>query len=498
MTVLNKRNFTVILSLAFFNFIFLCTEYLFDDVMTLFVDASRVVMAQNVVLGASVLGFVIYGFVDDFVGAKKSTIAAISVVVDVLSIICTFIIGMHPSSGLVMIAGIIDFILLGMFGSAACFLGTRFIYDRLDIAKTVGGAYALGILVQFINNNLVKNPLVQCVIIAGFVIVFSLIIIHERELDSFLQANIKTDYLTNGQIANEKTEMVEEPTIGRRMKAIFLIVLIVLMTCIFSTLDNAVTLVHASGEFNIGQWPRLILALSGLGAGFLFDLKGRKFMHHMMYVVTLLSAVCVVVLTLGGSFLIGLMVFYLSAGFFVVYFMTSFMELSFEMNKPKLWAGLGRSVNNGTAILISAVSVFLLGKSAISVMILNLVLFALISCVVILILEDDKKKEIADFMNGFSSGKESDQASVEEIVSAIELDTDNEEKKLDDFAKAYGFTPRETDVLRELLSSEDNVQNIANNLGISRAALYRHIGSINEKTDTKSRIGIMKLFFTWR
>ena len=39
------------------------------------------------------------------------------------------------------------------------------------------------------------------------------------------------------------------------------------MTCIFATLDNAVTLVHAAGKADIGQWPRLLLACSGLAAG---------------------------------------------------------------------------------------------------------------------------------------------------------------------------------------------------------------------------------------
>ena len=46
----------------------------------------------------------------------------------------------------------------------------------------------------------------------------------------------------------------------------------------FSTLDNAVTLVHAGGATDIGQWPRILLALSGLAAGFIFDIKNRKYM----------------------------------------------------------------------------------------------------------------------------------------------------------------------------------------------------------------------------
>ena len=60
------------------------------------------------------------------------------------------------------------------------------------------------------------------------------------------------------------------------------------------------------------------------------------------------------------------------------------------------------------------------------------------------------------------------------------------EGAFDRFVKQYSLTSREQDVLQALLESDDSVQNIAASLYISRAALYRHIASINEKTHTKS------------
>jgi len=57
---------------------------------------------------------------------------------------------------------------------------------------------------------------------------------------------------------------------------------VALMTCGFSTLDNAVTLVHSSGETDIGQWPRALLALSGLAAGFVFDWKRVHGADHVL------------------------------------------------------------------------------------------------------------------------------------------------------------------------------------------------------------------------
>lgn len=82
---------------------------------------------------------------------------------------------------------------------------------------------------------------------------------------------------------------------------------------------------------DIGQYPRLLLAISGVVAGVLFDLKERKLMCLIMYSVTLLSTICMLVITMGEPFIIGLVVFYLSAGFFSVFFTTAFVNLSFEM-----------------------------------------------------------------------------------------------------------------------------------------------------------------------
>lgn len=67
------------------------------------------------------------------------------------------------------------------------------------------------------------------------------------------------------------------------------LLLVALMTCVFSTLDNTVTLVHSSGETDTGQWPRALLALSGLAAGFVFDWKSRQYMGPIMYCVMMLS-----------------------------------------------------------------------------------------------------------------------------------------------------------------------------------------------------------------
>lgn len=46
---------------------------------------------------------------------------------------------------------------------------------------------------------------------------------------------------------------------------------------------------------------RMLLALSGLAAGFLFDIRKRKYMTLMMYCVMVLSVLCVIVLRWGRA-----------------------------------------------------------------------------------------------------------------------------------------------------------------------------------------------------
>lgn len=136
-----------------------------------------------------------------------------------------------------------------------------------------------------------------------------------------------------------------------------LLVTVVLMTCIFATLDNAVTLAHAAGTMDIGQWPRLFLALSGLLAGVLFDLNNGRYRGLIMYAVTILSTICVLIIESGGPFLPGLLIFYMSAGFFVVFFTNGFLQLSYRMQDGRLWAGMGRAANNLGAVITGVASV---------------------------------------------------------------------------------------------------------------------------------------------
>ncbi|MEE1101437.1 MAG: LuxR C-terminal-related transcriptional regulator [Agathobacter sp.] len=70
----------------------------------------------------------------------------------------------------------------------------------------------------------------------------------------------------------------------------------------------------------------------------------------------------------------------------------------------------------------------------------------------------------------------------------------SEEEKRALFVEKYSLTEREGEVLKALIETDDNAQNIAKQLGFSRTELYRHISNINKKTETSSRLGIIQFY----
>lgn len=450
-----------IIIIALFNFIFLGAEYLFDDMMAYTADSEGVVIAQSYILGASVIGFLLFPLANRLV--KEGAKYLLVLVCSVAGVACIFLIQQHASYEIILISGLFLFVLLGVAGSGVHYLVLRTVGGSRHLAKMMGTAYAMGILFQFINNNCVKNDMVQSIVLSAFVMIF---LVFAMRLGNTVALKKK-----EGIEVPEKKYVLKNPVVAGGA----LIVCVVLMTCVFSTLDNVVTLVHATGSVDIGEWPRLLLALSGLAAGFLYDIKERHYMSVIMYCVTLLSTICVVVIEMGGTFLTGLIVFYLSAGFFVVFFTVGFMDLARHMHIPEFWAGFGRATNNMCAVITATVSLSLLSLgNGMEIMIVTLILFVLISIAVYI------------YQNQFRDGKVNK-----------ELSEDAAEKFLA-FSESFSLTDREQDVLKVLLSSDENVQEIAEQLLMSRAALYRHIASLNEKTETKSRIGLLQFYYTWK
>lgn len=442
-----KNNIYIILLMGLFTFLFLGTEYLYVDLLSCIVSQDATVIAQNYALGASSIGFLLYPLLNRLIKSRfKNSPLLLTGLVSIIGIV---LLGTEYT----FIIGLVLFLFLGIIGSCVYYQSMCMLETDQYLARIVGISYFLGIMLQFISNNLIHTELIQSMLLGISLFILIILLIKNSSF--------------NIQMIKEDKQEKKSNTVG-----IILIILVALMTCMFSTLDNAVTLVHAGGDMDIGQWPRILLALSGLVSGFIFDLQNRRYMGITMYCIMVLSTICIAILKFAGPFMLGLMIFYLSAGFFAVFFVTAFMEIARYMKISELWSGMGRAVNNLTAAIIaSPVLALLSSDSNLSAIILILVLFVAVSIVSVI---------YTVWKNDFIK-----QQTIEVI---------DEKEKLRRFSELYSFTDRETEVFEQLVNTEDSIQVIAENIYVSKRTLERYVSAIYEKTGVKSRIGLLNLY----
>ena len=505
----DRQSFQSLSALALFTFAFLGSEFFFDSQIGLFISAEGVVGAQAMILGASVVGFLAYAPISKLAGARR----ALRAVEAVGAITALVTIAAAESALAMQIAGCIAFFLLGSLGAEAHWSMAHAFEGSPSLAKGAGAAYAVGILLQFLSNQFVPagmaDAAVLCVGVAALAVFAAA---GERDDESVGQ---KSDGTTGehagGTAATNSSRQItrQEQSIraslaaltktGRpeqaadssqqsapggaktAIRAVWLLALVVLLACMFSTLDNVVTLANAQGSISVETWPRLFLAASGLAAGVLFDIRERRYMGFIMFAVTVLSTISILAVEAGASPVIGLIVFYVSSGFFVTFFTTTFLQLAPRMRTPQLWAGMGRAANNLCAFTVSGVSMMLTQSGIAAVMIASLILFVLVSVAFV---------GAGLFRLPSTAGE---RKAIQAGLAAAAAPTLEEVQA--EFISRSGLTPREEEVLRAVTADERPLKQVADDLGISLRMVQRHLTSIYSKTDTQTRAGLTRAFF---
>jgi len=523
--------------LAVFTFLFLSTEYFYVNQIAQNASSARTVNVQNYALGISAVGFCLYPLLFRFFRDRLRS--AVFFTLTMLAIVCFVILGSPVPPGLLTAVGMLLFLVLGILGSAVHYHFLCEISDKKYFARMVGISYGFAILLQFLNNSLISSALAEQLLLCAALLFIVFFLFRFQHLEASRSSQMSDTANSSPQVSDvtnpcphmsdtsacvssgstDPQHKLPAPSAsGALPQLVLLIFLVIFMTCIFSTLDNTVTLGHADGTMDIGQWPRILLACSGLAAGFLFDLHNRRFMNLIMYCIMMLSTLSVAILQLGGSFLIGLIVFYLSSGFFVVFFTTSFLALSEDTRCPRLWAGMGRAVNNAGAALVSNLSLSLIASnSSITLIITALVLFATVSILIAaysMLNAPGVQTETGGTMthkmqatceaNAIHNtkaalGNDSSASTVSDISSDLDYpqNTPNADP-FSTFSTAFSLTDREQSVFDQLVNTEKSIQEIADSLFISRRTCQRYITSIYEKVGAKSRMGLYQSYIEWQ
>ena len=462
---LSKKKTNALLALALFTFAFLAAEFRFDINVGLLAGAERVVLAQGFILGASVIGFIGYAPLLARAQRKGQTQAAANAAVPI-AIVGLAQIQVPTGPFALEILGCVAFFGLGVLGAAAHHAFALAFQDDPKLATGAGAAYAAGILLQFAVNLLDCGGIAELIVLGIATIAISALCGAPQDADT---------------AASPAANPFIEPSHALAKQAYWSIALVMILACLFSTLDNVVTFSNAHGTIAVQTWPRLFLAASGIAAGIVFDLAERRYMGLVMLGVTVLSTISILAVEAGADPNLGLIVFYLSSGFFVTFFTATFTQLAPRMHAPALWAGMGRATNNVCAFTTSGVSLALVTSGNVALI--------MIGAVVLLVAASAAFVAAGLFRLPQTEQEREHQKLAEEALAAPSI-----EEQRQAFIVDHALTPREVDVLVAVTQDERPLKQIAEELGISMRMVQRHLSSIYQKTDTQTRAGLTKAF----
>ena len=254
----------------------------------------------------------------------------------------------------------------------------------------------------------------------------------------------------------------------------------------------------------MGDWPRLLLVASSLTAGVLYlTLRARSYMNIGMTCAAMLSTLSFFVLIIDGNGGNG-----------------SLPRSSFIWDRASLWCVLyhkipaislyraghifgpcmGRVVNNVCSMLVTAPAVaIILSQNVLAAVGAALVMFVGIAITLLgqlgqqaddVVMQDGLTLATDDLEVGDFASTCSDSA----LVEAAELTSD---ERPDAFVTTFDGTERERDILRPWSFRTRAFRTSPITLFLSRSTLYRHISSINKKTDTASRVALINFFWSW-
>ena len=330
---------------------------------------------------------------------------------------------------------------------AMTFLGSPY------IGRATGIGMSLAILIQILIHNLIVTK-------AVFIISIAISIL----LVLFIIFRLPKDWMLENPLPYSSENKTDKKTAG------ILIAAVALMSLVSGTMDAVITFFDAAGELNVYYGVRLFYALGLLAAGFLADMQNKKYLPLATACIILLSSASTALLGSKAGAYTGIALMYLYSGFYVIFFTVMFCDFASKTKHPELWAGMGRVVRC-VFVSLTVMPVMQIYKAAGSAALV--VISCALSIVLLLVL-------LPFIVSALKKEPE------------IQAETPSHEELMQRFAKLYALTPRETEVLEKLLSTEEGVQEIADGLFISRRVLQRYISSVYEKTGTKSRIGLFQ------
>lgn len=430
------------------------------------IGGERVELFYGIFILATAIGFLLFGAVGKMV-IKSRILESLTVIFGMITVGLFCCVNV---SIVVIVGAGCSLLTMGYLGGRIMYK-LALSYSEVKYQGTIlGFSMAAAIFLQFVMQSLITT---RGLMVISFELILMVILIFE------VMNTLSLPIVENAE--GEATDL--------ETKNIWVYVLAtVLMTVILSLNDSyLVDLSAHTDTVNLFNWVRLFYCLSLVLAGIIYDFKNAAYFNIFVACAMMLSTVAYAFMGNTTNFNIDMSIMYFYCGFYVMFLTIHFIRISSVEQKTAStlqyfvvgWGRVGRCVT--TSVVTFAM---LLLDNEISVQIMILVSSVLSMVLVLLLAVSDilivkEKTRIID--ESLAVPEKSEEINVQEDFWSA-------------FVETYGFTDRECDVLEKLMHTESNLQEISDELFISKRVVQRHITSIYEKTNRTTRIGLLQLY----
>ncbi len=408
--------------------------------------------ANTFVLG---VGFFLFYIGRKFINVEKPRQLLVLTVAVLYAITMTFRVNNYSNVVLILL-------------SAACigFLGGMVYYDLAATCSisgktglTLASGASIAFLLQFIFQKVLGNRImIYSVLIVGLIVMIFIVI--------FPMGDFAFDDMLPYIAESEEWDRYINSRLLRHI-ILSLVVLGIMGTC------EVTYLVNPPVGLNLYGPERLCIPLGYFIVALCYDRFDFKAIEKMIFCLSFFSLAAVA----ENDFLhIRLALFYILVGAALSFITVGFWHLGPKTKKPDLWAVFGRVIEMAEGIMVYGFSVAYKG-STFGFTIISVICFVVLT---VMILRQEPEIDVL------------------ETESENKTDVSEEEKK-EDFFKAfvekYRLTPRETQVIRAILTSDAKLKVLAEDIGVSERMIYRYMTQLYEKLGTDTRAGIVKTYY---
>lgn len=443
-------------------FAFMLTEAFINERCAVILGSTAVNPVYTFGLVCTGFGFLSFSLLRRLCKKEKSRKTA-QIIIGVLCLGAALVLLFADHPALFLTSSAAALLLTGHISGCVYYNTAMYFAASRYMGRLIGTGMGVAILLQFVVQNLIPQSvtfIISIILSVAFVMYFVITVPKDWILENPLpySSDAKKDF----------------------KKTLLLIVAVVLMSLVAGMIDSVLTAFNAEKSYDIYGGVRLFYALGLILAGVLADIRERKYLPLSTVCTILLSSVCMFFLSNEVSYFAGTALMYLYSGFYVIFLTVMFLDFAPKSSRPELWAGMGRIVRSFTVAVTVLPAVNIYGAVGSTVL---AVVSCLLSILILLVL-------LPYLSNDAVSLKPT-----EKLTS--ESPTLSPQERLKLYARRCSLTPRETEVLEQLLTTEDGVQEIADNLYISRRMVQRYISSIYEKTETKTRLGLFQSYMNF-